>query len=74
MTDFDHSKCKNPIRKWIIFNRYFALQKATTWWNSTERDGTEKISYLSFSRIRLNEQEAFQIILFKYMLNFSKIR
>jgi len=74
MPEFDHSKCKKPIRKWIVFNRYFALQKANTWWNFTEKDGTERISYFSVSRIRLKEQEAVQIVFFKYILNFTKIR
>lgn len=74
MPEFDHSKCTNPIRKWIVFNRYFALQKANTWWNFTEKDGTKKISYFSISSIRLNDQEAVQIVFFKYILNFTKIR
>lgn len=73
MADFDHSKGKNPIRNLKAFGRYFALQKAATWWNFREQDGTKRISYLLFSKIELNGQEATQIIFFKYILTISKV-
>jgi extradiol dioxygenase family protein len=73
MPEFDHSKCKNPIRGLKVFGRYFALQKATTWWNFREQDGTKRISYLLFSTIEFKGQLATQIVFFKYMLTFSKV-
>jgi hypothetical protein len=73
MAEFDHSKCKNPIHDLKVFGRYFALQKATTWWNFREQDGTKRISYLLFSKIEFNGQEATQIIFFKYILTVSKV-
>lgn len=74
MLDIDHSKCKNPIRRFRAFKHYFALQKATTWWNFTEKDGTEKITFFAVSKMRLNEQNALQIVFFKYILNVARIK
>lgn len=72
MPEFDSFKCVNPIRSVRVFGRYFALQKATTWWNFKEVDGTEKISFFLISKIRFKGQEAVQIVFFKYLLNISK--
>lgn len=74
MLDIDHSKCKNPIRRLRAFKHYFALQKATTWWNFTEKDGTEKITFFAVSQMKLNGQNALQIIFFKYILNVARIK
>lgn len=73
MPEFDHSKCKNPIRDLKVFGRYFALQKANTWWNFREMDGTKRISYLLFSTIDFKGQSATQIVFFKYILTISKV-
>jgi len=72
MPDFDHSKCVNPIREFVFLGYFFHVQKATTWWNFTYADGTERISFFNISLMKKGHLIAHQWIIFKYSITFKK--
>lgn len=73
MVHFDHSKCVNKIHEFKLFGRLFHVQKATTWWSSIQKDGTERLSFFEISLIKRGNQIAHRWILFKYSITFMKI-
>ena len=75
MPDFDKEPfiCQNPIRSFNVFGRRFTMQRAKTWWNMREVDGLERLVFISCSKIKLHDQKAFQLVLFKYMFMVAKL-